>query len=229
MPTPESDTGVSTVLATATRTLRSAGVGSPRVDAELLLAHVLLVGRGRLLLAPALAAAAAGPVRRTAHAPGGRGAGAAPDRSAPFRHLDLAVGPGCSSRARRPNCSSSWPPPTWPAPRTAVDLCAGSGAVALAVADEYPAGRVFAVERSAGALVWLRRNAAERAAAGDPPVDGGRRRRARPRAAGRATPAGSTWCWPTRPTCRRSADELSREVAPRSGRRGVRRRRTAWR
>jgi release factor glutamine methyltransferase len=42
---------------------------------------------------------------------------------------------------------------------TVVDLCSGSGALALAVADEVPGARVYAVERSAPALAWLRRNA----------------------------------------------------------------------
>ncbi|WP_435826262.1 N5-glutamine methyltransferase family protein, partial [Micromonospora carbonacea] len=52
-----------------------------------------------------------------------------------------------------------------------VDLCSGSGAIALAVAQETPAARVVAVERSPAALAWLRRNAADRAAAGDRPVE----------------------------------------------------------
>lgn len=170
MPTPESDTGVSTVLATATRTLRSAGVGSPRVDAELLLAHVLQVGRGRLLLAPALAPPLLARfdellTRRAAGVPVQHLTG-----RAPFRHLDLAVGPGVFIPRPETELLIELAAADLARARTAVDLCAGSGAVALAVADEYPAVRVFAVERSAGALVWLRRNAAERAAAGDPPV-----------------------------------------------------------
>jgi release factor glutamine methyltransferase len=52
-----------------------------------------------------------------------------------------------------------------------VDLCSGSGAIALAVAHEVPEARVYAVERSPDALEWLRRNAAERAAAGDRPIE----------------------------------------------------------
>jgi release factor glutamine methyltransferase len=51
-----------------------------------------------------------------------------------------------------------------------VDLCSGTGAVALAVAQEVPGSRVYAVERAPGALHWLRRNAAVRTAAGDRPV-----------------------------------------------------------
>jgi release factor glutamine methyltransferase len=51
-----------------------------------------------------------------------------------------------------------------------VDLCSGSGAIALAVANEVPGARVYAVERSPAALAWLRRNAEARAAAGDTPI-----------------------------------------------------------
>src|SRR5205823_5593566 len=39
-----------------------------------------------------------------------------------------------------------------------VDLCAGSGALALAVADELPAVRIYAVEQAPHAVDWLRRN-----------------------------------------------------------------------
>jgi release factor glutamine methyltransferase len=41
-----------------------------------------------------------------------------------------------------------------------VDLCAGSGALALTIADEAPAAQVIAVERSPDAVRWLERNAA---------------------------------------------------------------------
>jgi release factor glutamine methyltransferase len=40
-----------------------------------------------------------------------------------------------------------------------VDLCAGSGALAVAVAQELPPARVVAVECASGALAWLRANA----------------------------------------------------------------------
>ena len=41
-----------------------------------------------------------------------------------------------------------------------VDLCAGSGALGLAIADEVPAARVLAVEMSGVAARWLTGNAA---------------------------------------------------------------------
>jgi release factor glutamine methyltransferase len=42
---------------------------------------------------------------------------------------------------------------------TVVDLCAGTGAIALSVAQENPGARVYAVENSPAALPWLYRNA----------------------------------------------------------------------
>jgi release factor glutamine methyltransferase len=51
-----------------------------------------------------------------------------------------------------------------------VDLCTGSGALALAVAHARPDAQVHAVERDPVALSWARRNADARVAAGDTPV-----------------------------------------------------------
>ncbi|MGN6609882.1 MAG: peptide chain release factor N(5)-glutamine methyltransferase [Jatrophihabitans sp.] len=150
------------LLREAAARLAAAGVGSPRVDAELLLAHVLGTPRGRLLLA--------GPVhpsvvvtfdrlvrRRAAREPLQHILG-----RAPFRHLELAVGPGVF--VPRPE-TELLVDAVLPALRTAaaplvVDLCAGSGALALAVADEVPGARVLAVERPGPAVPWLERNAA---------------------------------------------------------------------
>lgn len=51
-----------------------------------------------------------------------------------------------------------------------LDLCTGSGALALGVAHAYPDAQVFAVDIDAGALAWARRNADARAAEGDTPI-----------------------------------------------------------
>ncbi|MEX0835697.1 MAG: peptide chain release factor N(5)-glutamine methyltransferase [Nitriliruptor sp.] len=51
-----------------------------------------------------------------------------------------------------------------------VDLCTGSGTIAFCLANELPDATVHAVERDPGALAWAERNAALRAAAGDPLV-----------------------------------------------------------
>jgi release factor glutamine methyltransferase len=51
-----------------------------------------------------------------------------------------------------------------------IDLCTGSGALALALAHARPDAHVHAVERDPVALSWARRNADTRVAAGDTPV-----------------------------------------------------------
>jgi len=47
-----------------------------------------------------------------------------------------------------------------PAPVSVVDLGAGSGALALAIATEAPNARVIAVEKSPAAIYWLKKNVA---------------------------------------------------------------------
>ena len=149
------------VLAAAMRRLAEAGVTSPRVDAELLLAHVLEVDRGRLITLDAIDAEDATRYaeligRRAARDPLQHLTG-----RAPFRHLELAVGPGVF--IPRPETEllvdAVLPALQALAAPTVVDLCSGSGALALAIADEVPGARVIAVERSATALSWLRQNA----------------------------------------------------------------------
>jgi release factor glutamine methyltransferase len=52
-----------------------------------------------------------------------------------------------------------------------IDLCAGSGAIALAIAQARPDARVIAVERSPSALAWARRNIEQHIASGGSPVE----------------------------------------------------------
>ncbi len=150
------------LLADAAARLAAAGVPSPRVDAELLLAAALDVPRSRLLTldrVPVTAAVAfeAQVTRRAAREPVQHITG-----TAPFRTLELAVGPGVF--VPRPETEllvdAVLPHLRGLAAPTVVDLCSGSGALALAVAAEVPAARVVAVESSATALTWLARNAA---------------------------------------------------------------------
>jgi release factor glutamine methyltransferase len=80
---------------------------------------------------------------------------------APFRHIQLAVGPGVF--VPRPE-TELLVDAVLPTLRTAaepivVDLCSGSGALALAIADEIPTARVTAVELDPEAARWLARNA----------------------------------------------------------------------
>jgi release factor glutamine methyltransferase len=156
---------VSDVLADATRELATAGVASPRVDAELLLAAASGVPRGRLLTlrslpADVLARFAAWIVRRGDREPVQHIVG-----TAPFRRIELAVGPGVF--IPRPETEllvdAVLPHLRGLAAPLVFDLCAGTGALALAIADEVPAATVVAVEAAPAAFDWLVRNATDRA------------------------------------------------------------------
>jgi release factor glutamine methyltransferase len=134
------------------------------VDAELLLAAVLDVPRSRLLLieAPDAVAEAAFEslvARRMTREPLQHIVG-----RAPFRHIEVAVGPGVFVPRPETELLVDAVLPhllSRPAP-VAVDLCSGSGALALALADEVPGARVLAVEQPGPAADWLRGNAAGR-------------------------------------------------------------------
>ncbi|MFG2056970.1 peptide chain release factor N(5)-glutamine methyltransferase [Micromonospora sp. NPDC048930] len=163
----------SLVVARAARALAAAGVEAPRAEAEQLAAYVLAVPRGRLALADGFTPEQRDRLdalvhRRVAREPLQHLTGVAG-----FRHLELAVGPGVFVPRPETELLAGWGVAQGrrhPAPLV-VDLCSGSGAIALAVAQELPGARVVAVERSPAALAWLRRNAAERAAAGDTPIE----------------------------------------------------------
>ncbi|MGY2002373.1 peptide chain release factor N(5)-glutamine methyltransferase [Blastococcus sp. SYSU DS1024] len=161
------------LLAAASRRLAEAGVESPRVDAELLLAHVLGVTRTRLLTLDAVGDAAAARFEELLDQRADRVPLQHLTGRAPFRYLELAVGPGVF--VPRPETEQLV---GWALARLAgvpepvvVDLGSGSGAIALSLAHEHPGARVTAVERDPGAISWTRHNAAARAAAGDTPVD----------------------------------------------------------
>lgn len=135
---------------------------SPRTDAELLAAHVLAVPRSTLALVDALDDGAAARYWRLVDARAKRTPVQYLTGTAPFRHLELAVGPGVF--VPRPETESlvSWGLArlaAGPDAPTVVDLCGGSGAIALAVAQECPHATVYVVEDSPDALTWLRRNA----------------------------------------------------------------------
>ncbi|MCW7945395.1 SAM-dependent methyltransferase [Streptomyces hygroscopicus] len=147
-------------VAQATQRLADAGVPSPRNDAEELAAFVHGVKRGELhsvkdsdfdaryweVIA-----------RREAREPLQHITG-----RAYFRYLELQVGPGVF--VPRPETESvvGWAIDAVRAMDVVepliVDLCTGSGAIALALAQEVPRSRVHAVELSEDALRWTRRN-----------------------------------------------------------------------
>jgi release factor glutamine methyltransferase len=147
-------------LASAAAELAASGVSSPRVDAELLAAHVLDVPRSRLMLIDTMLAGERDRfrelvARRATRIPLQHLVG-----TAAFRHVELAVGDGVFVPRPETELLAGWGVERAAPGSTVVDLCSGSGAIAVSVADESKAGRVIAVERSAAALPWLRRNAA---------------------------------------------------------------------
>ncbi|WP_431965651.1 peptide chain release factor N(5)-glutamine methyltransferase [Actinacidiphila sp. bgisy160] len=147
-------------VAQATQRLADAGVPSPRFDAEELAAYVHGVKRGALhTVADADFDARywEAVARREAREPLQHITG-----RAFFRYLELQVGPGVF--VPRPETESvvGWAIDAVRAMDVAepriVDLCTGSGAIALALAQEVPRSRVHAVELSEQALVWSRKN-----------------------------------------------------------------------
>ena len=140
--------------------LAAAHVGSPRVDAELLAAHVLGIPRWRLAAAEMFTDAQARRYldlvsRRATRVPLQHLTG-----TAPFRQMELAVGPGVFVPRPETEMLVEWGL-RWLRDNSGfvvVDLCAGSGAIAASVVTEAPGLTVFAVEREPAALTWLRRN-----------------------------------------------------------------------
>lgn len=143
------------------------------MDAELLLGHVLGLSRAGLITAGDVDDQAA----RRFSALVDQRADRVPLQHltgrAPFRQLELAVGPGVFVPRPETELLAGWvlEQLDGTAAPIVVDLGAGSGALALSIAHEHPGARVTAVERDPGAVEWTRHNAALRAAAGDTPVD----------------------------------------------------------
>jgi release factor glutamine methyltransferase len=155
----------SAVLAEAERELADAGVPSPRVDAELLAAHLLGVARARLrvLDAPPAPDVAAGyralVARRATREPLQYLLG-----TAPMGPVEVAVGPGVFVPRLETELLLEWGLHvlTGRTDPLVVDLCTGSGALAAAVAAARPDARVHAVELDPDALAWARRNLPDR-------------------------------------------------------------------
>lgn len=157
-------TSVREVVGAASAQLRAAGIAGADVDAEWLLAYLLAESRGGLAAVESvdtstLAAYAELVRRRAAREPLQHIVG-----TAPFRYLELAVGSGVFVPRPETELLVGAVLPhlrTVTAPRV-VDLCAGSGALGLAIADEVPGARVIAVEYAPAALAWLHLNAGRR-------------------------------------------------------------------
>lgn len=146
--------------------LAQAGVPDPEVDADLLIGFVLGVGRGRVqalvVMDSGLDAGDAERVRTLASRRATREPLQHITGTAPFRSLELAVGPGVFvPRPETEQVVQFAIDALRAVPSSApigVDLGTGSGAIALAMATEVPHARVFAIEKSPEAIVWTRRN-----------------------------------------------------------------------
>jgi release factor glutamine methyltransferase len=157
---------ITVALRDAVELLTRAGVTSPDVDAELLIGFVLGMSRGEVQAKAITGAAVAAADDATITALVERRAAREPLQHitgrAPFRSLELAVGPGVF--VPRPETeqvaqfaidalrAAAGPEPI------AVDLGTGSGAIAIALATEVPHARVYGVENSPEAFTWTRQN-----------------------------------------------------------------------
>ncbi|TPG26196.1 peptide chain release factor N(5)-glutamine methyltransferase [Mycolicibacterium hodleri] len=147
----------------AARTLAQEGIDSAIVDAELLAAHVAGIDRGLLRF----------------HDPdesffdGYRTVVDARARRIPLQHLTasvafgplvLEVGPGVFIPRPETESLLEWAlQQRLPPAPLIVDLCTGSGALAVALADATPGARVVGVDDSTEALDYARRNCDGRA------------------------------------------------------------------
>lgn len=146
-------------ISDAATVLATAGIDSARADAEQLAAHVLGVDRGRLMFAdpePRVLDEFRTLVgQRALRIPLQHLLG-----TAVFGPLTLAVGPGVFIPRPETEALLEWAQTVPVRPGgVIVDLCSGSGALALALARYRPDARVIAVERSEEALRYARANA----------------------------------------------------------------------
>jgi release factor glutamine methyltransferase len=146
-------------LAAAVDAFAAAGIEDPRLDAEVLLAEATGLDRATLVAdpgveVPAVAARRFGEMvrRRLRREPvacilGRKG----------FRHLELAV--DRRVLVPRPETELLVEIALERRPATVLDVGTGSGAIALAIADELPSCEVTATDTSTGALEVARTNA----------------------------------------------------------------------
>jgi len=155
--------------------LQRAGVPSARVDAELLAAHLLGVERTRLGLVPLVDPSVIEEYRELV----ARRAERIPLQhitgSTAMGNVSLEVGPGVFVPRPETELLLAWALAQLEAcgrrEPVVMDLCTGSGALALAIAHARPDAVVHAVELEPRALAWARRNADRRGAAGDTPIN----------------------------------------------------------
>lgn len=144
------------------------GIENPALDAELIIGHVLGESRGRVqalaILGDAIRPEHADRVRELAEIRADRVPLQHITGRAPFRSFELRVGPGVFVPRPETETVAQFAidalqiAPT--AEPLAVDLCTGSGAIAISLAREVPSARIWAVEKSADAHAWASENVA---------------------------------------------------------------------
>lgn len=154
-------------LGEATALLAAAGVPSPRADAEQLAAFVLGCPRTHLLAAGVFPAGRHELFRQLVAKRAERIPLQHLTGSVGFRRLELAVGPGVFIPRPETEVLAEWVISRLhtlgsenAAEPLVVDLCTGSGALAIAIAAEVPGARVHAVDDDPAALAWAERNVA---------------------------------------------------------------------
>ncbi|WP_053351956.1 peptide chain release factor N(5)-glutamine methyltransferase [Leucobacter musarum] len=162
-------TPVSLLLDEIGEQLVASGIVDARADAELIIGHVLGVTRGRVqalaILAGSVSDDDASRMREIADERARRVPLQHLTGRAPFRSIELSVGPGVF--VPRPETETVAQFAIDAARRVpdpqpiVVDLCTGSGALALSIAHEVPRARVWAVEKSRDAHAWAQRNVDE--------------------------------------------------------------------
>lgn len=150
------------LLVDAERRLTRVGIGSPGVDAAELVAFALGTSRSRLFLQDDVTPEQRVQIeqlltKRLSRVPLQHLLG-----TAPFRRIEVAVGPGvfiprpetelvAEAAIRELNAMPA-------GERIGVDLCSGTGAIAISLGIEAPGSRIQAVELSDDAVIWTKQN-----------------------------------------------------------------------
>jgi release factor glutamine methyltransferase len=151
------------LLDEAVATLEAGGVASARNDAEILLSHVLGIPRALVAVTGRPQPEQVAVFRQMIDARASRIPLQHLTGRAGFRYVDLEVGPGVFVPRPETELLAGW---AVEAARAAgaspvvVDLCTGSGAIALSVVHEVPGATVHAVELDEPAYGWAQRNLA---------------------------------------------------------------------
>lgn len=163
-----SDPTIFQVLADARATLAAGGLEDPSADAELIMGHVLGESRGRVqalaIMGKTLDDAQRERVAELTELRADRIPLQHLTGTAPFRSVELRVGPGVFIPRPETEVVAQFAIDALVAAPVAepiaVDLCTGSGAIAIALAREVSTARVWAIEKSENAHAWAKENVA---------------------------------------------------------------------